>query len=80
MRKVELLETERAALIDLVHREIAENVIDQRKARESLAASIKDAFTDSIDSSDWHYWTERLRMLRQLKAKLEREETEGGDG
>ena len=74
MRKVELLETERAALIDLVHREIAENVIDQRKAREALAASVKDAFVDSADPSDWHYWTERLRMLRQLKAKLEREE------
>lgn len=76
MRKVELLEVERAALIDLVHREIAENVIDQRKAREALAASVKDAFVDGIDSSDWHYWTERLRMLRQLKAKLEREEAE----
>lgn len=74
MRKVELLEVERAALIDLVHREIAENVIDQRKAREALDASLKDSFEDSIDSSDWHYWTERLHMLRQLKAKLEREE------
>ena len=74
MRKVELLEIERAALIDLVHREIAENVIDQRRAREELAASLKENFVDSIDSSDWHYWTERLRMLRQLKAKLEREE------
>lgn len=74
MRKVELLETERAALIDLVHREIAENVIDQRKAREALSASLKENFVDSIDSSDWHYWTERLHMLRQLKAKLEREE------
>lgn len=74
MRKVELLEAERAALIDLLHREIAENAIDQRKAREALGASIKDAFTDQIDSSDWFYWTERLHMLRQLKAKLEREE------
>lgn len=71
MRKVELLEVERAALIDLVHREIAENVIDQRKAREALSA---DEFVDSVDSSAWHYWTERLHMLRQLKAKLEREE------
>ena len=74
MRKVELLETERAALIDLVHREIAENVIDQRKAREELVAEVKDEFVDNVDSSDWHYWTERLHMLRQLKAKLEREE------
>ena len=74
MRKVELLEVERAALIDLVHREIAENVIDQRNAKEALAASLKDNFADTIDSSDWNYWTERLHMLRQLKAKLEREE------
>ena len=74
MRKIELLETERAALIDLVHREIAENVLDQRKAREAVAASLKDHFADGIDSSDWHYWTERLHMLLQLKAKLEREE------
>lgn len=76
MRKVELLDVERAALIDLVHREIAETAIDQREASKALAASLRDKSLagDGIDASEWHYWTERLRMLRRLKAKLEREE------
>lgn len=72
MRKVELLEVERAALIDLVHREIAENVIDYRKAREEFMKTTS-AHTKEL-CEDLAYWTERLHMLRQLKAKLEREE------
>lgn len=73
MRKVELLEVERAALIDLVHREIVENVIDYRKAREEFIKA-SAAPTSEMDGMDMVYWTERLHMLRQLKAKLEREE------
>lgn len=73
MRKVELLETERAALIDLVHREITENVIDYRKAREECIKASSAPNTE-MDGMDMVYWTERLHMLRQLKAKLEREE------
>ena len=73
MRKVELLEVERAALIDLVHREIVENVIDYRKAREEFTKTLSGPIVE-MDSTDLAYWTERLHMLRQLKAKLEREE------
>lgn len=73
MRKVELLEVERAALIDLVHREIVENVIDYRKAREEFIKA-SSAPTTEMDGMDMVYWAERLHMLRQLKAKLEREE------
>lgn len=69
MRKVELLEVERAALIDLVHREIAENVIDYTKAHVTC---VKVKTLSSAEDLD--YWAERLHMLRQLKAKLEREE------
>ena len=75
MRKVELLEVERAALIDLVRREIAENVIDYRKARvrEEIIKTLSAPNTE-MDGMDMAYWAERLHMLRQLKAKLEREE------
>ena len=73
MRKVELLEVERAALIDLVHREIAENVIDYRKAREEFIKTSSAPIVER-DATDLVYWTERLHMLRQLKAKLEQEE------
>ena len=75
MRKVELLEVERAALIDLVHREIAENVIDYRKSREDFIKALSAPNTE-MDGIDMVYWAERLHMLRQLKAKLEREEAE----
>ena len=75
MRKVELLEVERAALIDLVHREIAENVIDYRKARNEFVKHSSVHIAEA-DGTDLVYWAERLRMLRQLKAKLEREEAE----
>lgn len=70
MRKVELLEVERAALIDIVHREIADNVIDYRRAHEAF---MKDLNSQG-NAEDYDYWAERLHMLRQLKAKLEREE------
>lgn len=70
MRKVELLEVERAALIDLVHREIGENSIYYRRANE---AYLKDLNSQG-NAENYDYWAERLHMLRQLKAKLEREE------
>lgn len=70
MRKVELLEVERAALIDLVHREISESVIDYRRAKEDF---LKDLNSQG-NAENFDYWAERLHMLRQLKAKLEREE------
>lgn len=74
MRKVELLEVERAALIDLVHREIVENVIDYRRAREVFIKTSSVPNTELDGMVDMIYWRERLHMLRQLKAKLEREE------
>lgn len=74
MRKVELLEVERAALIDLVHREITENEIDYRGAREAFMKAASSRSHMGVLDENLDYWIQRLHMLRQLKAKLEREE------
>lgn len=69
MKKVELLEVEVAALLVALDAEI-------RRAQDktnfwSERAKELGSF-GSVHEAD--YWTEHLHMLRQLKAKLEREE------
>lgn len=73
MRKVELLEVERAALIDLVDEKIEFGEEMKTSAKNSVINLLNDSMGEPLwDAYD--YWTERLHMLRQLKAKLEREE------
>ena len=76
MRKVELTERETATLISCVEVKI-EGAVYQRNETKRL---IKSGDRSDIARATLEYWTQYEHALRQLKAKLEREETEGGDG
>lgn len=78
MKKVELKQVEFAALAELLGCAIREAMEQQRRARESC---MEDMHTfvyppgfEPRNRVDLEYWTGRLDMLRQLKAKLEQEE------
>lgn len=73
MRKVKLTQAEIAASIALIDRAISDAIIMQRQARSEIFkfAGLKIKPDDFADIS---YWSERLHMLRALKAKLERDE------
>lgn len=69
MKKVELLEVEVAALLIALDTEI------RRAQDETNFWSERAKSRGTIGSGHQaEYWTEQLHMLRQLKAKLEREE------
>ena len=69
MKKVELLEVEVAALLIALDTEIR-RVQDEVKYWSYHAKELGSF--GAVHEAD--YWTEQLHMLRQIKAKLEREE------
>lgn len=75
MKKVELLEAEVAVLSDLTRREIERTAKERREEqRETLVMPPQPPTAMRGQATALDYYTERLHMLRQLKAKLEREE------
>lgn len=75
MKKVELTLPELAAVSAMVEREVQYAA----KIRTAAKAALRDdpvgpGYEPEDDFANVEYWTERLHMLRQLKAKLEREE------
>lgn len=80
MRKIELTEAEAAAVCEILHREIhaAEGIRDRMR---NILRHARNKFIspEMGDVEAFDYWTERLHALRQIKAKLEREETEDDD-
>ena len=84
MKKVELKTVELAALIAAVDREISLAVVSHHNAKQGFleASRVLGMPDDSplFDHAALDHWTERLNMLRELKAKLEREDEEPGEG
>lgn len=73
MKKVELLEAEVATLSDLTNREI-ERVTRERREELRETMVVQNGARTGLLPETMDYYTMRLHMLRQLKAKLEREE------
>lgn len=75
MKKVELTEAEAAAVSISLGKEIqhVERFRDhaRRRMRLSHRANVS---AEEEDVASYDYWTNQLRILRQAKAKLEREE------
>lgn len=75
MKKVELLEVEVAAAIIALGKEIQNVERFRERARRRVSLSHRAKVTaEADDVASYDYWSNQLRILRQLKAKLEREE------
>lgn len=75
MRKVELLEEETAVLESLLEQAIdeADDYVKWNGAHIRDADKANEA-PKRMYVEDYDYWKNKLHILRQLKAKLEREE------
>lgn len=74
MYNVKLTIPEHAALCALVERELQYANRIRTEAKAALRADVDDWIDMQGDGANVEYWSERVYMLRQLKAKLEREE------
>lgn len=74
MYNVKLTIPEHAALCALVERELQYANRIRTEAKAALRVDVNDGIAMQGDSANAEYWSERVYMLRQLKAKLEREE------
>lgn len=75
MKKVELTQAEVAVLSDLTGREIERTAREKHEEQRECMCILPQGIPPvKSQTAALGYYRERLRMLRQLKAKLEREE------
>lgn len=79
MYNVKLTISEHAALCALVERELQYANRIRTEAKAALRMDKDSGITMHGDGANVLYWTERVYMLRKLKAKLEREERHHDD-
>ena len=77
MRKVELTEQE-AALVDrIVERELRDQISARAREKQKITYTMPDglvALTDEAERAEFEYLDNTVKLLWQIKAKLEREE------
>ena len=80
MRKIELTEAEWAEMISMTEGCINSSE-DVRDYCGPIAAGLKtnELVSQEVAQAQYDYWKEKSKMLRQLLAKLEREEDQDDD-
>ena len=74
MRKIELTEAEWALAIAILKDAIKDSVVGRDLFRKELQRAINANRFKQPLKDDYEYWKQRVIQMRQLLAKLEREE------